>query len=228
MPPVVAPTYRSAPRRGSGSRPAWRHAWSAAPSAKRSARDSRRTVAGGSSHVPTPIPSGTCAATAHRPTCVNCVSGPIPERPSTIAAARAPTSAPSAVTAPRPAIATPAATSLPDPLSQDEVDQRVDRRERFLADLFVRDRDTEAPLDQHDQLERVDRIEAEPLAEDGRVVLDVGRRRLEPEPADEQVFHLGLQSAPVHRATPFRASRAHRPRAPVLEHREPTIDMPRS
>src|SRR5262245_6447205 len=218
MPPVVAPTYRSAPRRGSGSRPAWRHAWSAAPSAKRSARDSRRTVAGGSSHVPTPIPSGTCAASAHRPTCVNWVSGPIPERPSTIAAARAPTSAPSAVTAPRPVMAMPPDTPLPDPLAQDEIDQRVHGRERLLADLLVGDRDPEALLHQHDQLERVDRVEAEPFAEDGGVVLDVGRGGLEPEPADEQVFHLGLQSAPVHCATPFRASWAHRPRAPVLEH----------
>src|SRR3989442_5991467 len=64
---------------------------------------------------------------------------------------------------------------LARPLREDEVDERVHRAEGAPPDLLVGDRDVEAVLYQHNQLERVDRVEAERLAEDGRVVGDVAR-----------------------------------------------------
>src|SRR5258705_3160049 len=61
-------------------------------------------------------------------------------------------------------------------LGADVLGERVDGGEGALADLLVRDRDAELLLDQHDQLERVDRIEAEPVDED-RLVVGDGRCR---------------------------------------------------
>src|SRR5439155_20149601 len=100
----------------------------------------------------------------------------MPQRPSASPAASAGTSPPSAHTTPSPVITTRRGTRLlPRPLREDEVDERVHRAEGAPPDLLVGDRDVEAVLDQHHQLERVDRGEAERLAGGGRVVRGRGR-----------------------------------------------------
>src|SRR5438093_10307546 len=82
----------------------------------------------------------------------------MPQRPSASPAASAGTSPPSAHTTPSPVITTRRGTRLlPRPLREDEVDERVHRAEGASPDLLVGDRDVEAVLDQHHQLERVDR-----------------------------------------------------------------------
>src|SRR5262245_8118816 len=129
----------------------------------------------------------------------------MPERPSARHARTAATSGPRAVTAPSPVMATAAGTALPGALARDEVDEGVHRREGTPADLLVRYRNAETLLDQHHQLERVDRVEPEPLAENRRVVRDVAGVELEPEPLHQQLLHLRAQGRAVH-DHPFRAS----------------------
>src|SRR5438128_5949592 len=215
MPPVVAPTASAAARRRPASRPAARQASAAAASAKRSGRERRRAVAGGSAPTATATASGTCAALRQRPRYGNSVRGPMPQRPSASPAASAGTSPPSAHTTPSPVITTRRGTSLlAPPLREDEVDERVHRAEGAPPDLLVGDRDVEAVLDQHHHLECVDRVEAERLAEDGRVVGDVARGDLEPEPAREEVLHLAAQGGAIHGR-------------PWLEHREPAVHVKR-
>src|SRR5438128_793304 len=125
------------------------------------------------------------------------------------------TSPPSAHTTPSPVITTRRGTSLlARPLREDEVDERVHRAEGAPPDLLVGDRDVEAVLDQHHQLERVDRVEAERLAEDGRVVGDLARGDLEPEPAGEEVLHLAAEAVTIHGR-------------PCLEHREAAVHVKR-
>src|SRR5436309_11809004 len=155
MPPVVAPTASVAARRRPASRPAARQASAAAASAKRSGRERRRTVAGCS--APTATASGTCAALRQRPRYGNSVRGPMPQRPSASPAVSAGTSPPSAHTTPSPVITTRRGTRLlrVRPLREDEVDERVHRTEGAPPDLLVGDRNVEAILDQHHQLERV-------------------------------------------------------------------------
>src|SRR6266481_4895567 len=213
MPPVVAPTASAAARRRLASRPAARQASPAAASAKRSGRERRRAVAGGS--APAATASGTWAALRQRPRYGNSVRGPMPQRPSASPAASAGTSPPSAHTAPSPVITTRRGTSLlARPLREDEVDERVHRAEGAPPDLLVGDRDVEAVLDQHHQLERVDRVEAERLAEDGRVVEEVARGDLEPEPAREELLHLAAEGVTIHGR-------------PCLEHREAAVHVKR-
>src|SRR5438093_3847993 len=110
----------------------------------------------------------------------------MPQRPSASPAISVGTSPPSALTTPSPVITTRAGTlgmggGRPVPFLDDEVDERVHRGEGAAADVLVRDRDVEAVLDQHDQLERVDRVEPERIPEDRPVVGDVGGRDLQPE-----------------------------------------------
>src|SRR5438094_1035001 len=215
MPPVVAPPASAAARRRPASRPAARQASAAAASAKRSGRERRRAVAGGSAPTATATASGTCAALRQRPRYGNSVNGPMPQRPSASPAASAGTSPPSAHTTPSPVITTRRGTRLlPRPLREDEVDERVHRAEGAPPDLLVGDRDVEAVLDQHHQLERVDRVEAERLAEDGRVVGDLARGDLEPEPAGEEVLHLAAEGVTIHGR-------------PCLEHREAAVHVKR-
>src|SRR5207245_2300700 len=122
---------------------------------------------------------------------------------------------PGAPTTPSPVITTRRGTRrLARPLGEDEVDERVHRAEGPPPDLLVGDRDLEAVLDQHHQLERVDRVEAERLSEDGRVVGDVGRGDLEPEPAREEVLHLAAEGVGIHGR-------------PCLEHREAAVHVKR-
>src|SRR5213596_2599608 len=213
MPPVVAPTASAAARRRPASRPAARQASAAAASAKRSGRERRRAVADGS--APAATASGTCAALRQRPRYGNSVRGPMPQRPSASPAASAGTSPPSAHTTPSPVITTRRGTRLlPRPLREDEVDERVHRAEGAPPDLLVGDLNVEAVLDQHHQLERVDRVEAERLAEDGRVVGDLARGDLEPEPAGEEVLHLAAEGVTIHGR-------------PCLEHREAAVHVKR-
>src|SRR5439155_5237704 len=131
----------------------------------------------------------TCAALRQRPRYGNSVKGPMPQRPSASPAASAGTSPPSAHTTPSPVITTRRGTSLlrVRPLREDEVDERVHRAEGAPPDLLVRDRDMEAVLEQHHQLERVDRVEAERLPEDGRVVVVVARSAPEPDAGGEEI-----------------------------------------
>src|SRR5436309_4407111 len=125
----------------------------------------------------------------------------------------------SAATAALPRIVRRSRHDYPDsllarPLREDEVDERVHRAEGAPPDLLVGDRDVEAVLDQHHQLERVDRVEAERLAEDGRVVGDVARGDLEPEPGGEEVLHLAAEAVTIHGR-------------PCLEHREAAVHVKR-
>src|SRR6185503_20989050 len=85
----------------------------------------------------------------------------MPHRPSTSALANAGTSPPSAETCPTPVIAMASATNRPSGRFRldDEVGERRDRSESPLPYFFVRNGDVESLFDQHDQLERVDRIE---------------------------------------------------------------------
>src|SRR5579875_978888 len=143
MPPVVAPTAIAVRCRSAASRPASRHASAAAA-------------------------------------CAKSVSGPMAQRPSASPVTSARTSAPSAVTAPRPVIATArvlavgiarrALGALPAPFRRDELDERRHRGERPLAHLLVGDGHAEALLDEHHELERIDRVEPEAVAEDRRIV----------------------------------------------------------
>src|SRR5262249_20269857 len=66
----------------------------------------------------------------------------------------------------------------PSELSGNEIRQRLDRGEGALADVFVGDLDVELLLDEHDELERIDRVEAEPVDENRRGVLDVIRAKI--------------------------------------------------
>src|SRR5262245_51163575 len=58
---------------------------------------------------------------------------------------------------------------------QDEVGQRFDGGERRLADLLIGNGDVKPFLDQHHQLERIDRVEPEALDEDRGGIIDVFR-----------------------------------------------------
>src|SRR5262245_33288547 len=212
MPPTVAPTQSAASARSPASTPAIRHASAAAATAKRSARERRRQVAGGN------IPasgggSGASAAIAARPRCAKRVSGPMPHRPSRRPDASALMPAPRAVTWPRPVMAMAADNGAPSGGLRvgDEVGERRDRGERALACVLVGDGHVESLLDQHDQLERVDRVEAEPLAtgglaEDRRLVEDLLFRDGEPESAHEEGLHFAPKRAAIHRTSLFRAS----------------------
>src|SRR5262245_31241412 len=185
MPPTVAPTNTPTCARHSGPSTACRNASSAAASASRSGRDSRRAVATGNmlGVGAGGISSGTSAASRQRPPCEKRVSWPIPQRPSVRPARSAPVSPPSAVTAPRPVTATWRMATLTRPvLLGDEIDQGAHRRERPLADLFIGNGHPEPVLDQDDQLERIDRVEPEAVAEDRGVVRDVARQPAEAEP----------------------------------------------
>jgi hypothetical protein len=56
--------------------------------------------------------------------------------------------------------------------SLDELGERRDRGEDLAADLLALDLDAELLLERHHQLERVHRIEPQPLPEQGGLVLD--------------------------------------------------------
>src|SRR5579883_29515 len=222
MPPVVAPTAIAVRCRSAASRPASRHASAAAASAKRSARESRRAVAGATAASGTGTASGTSAAMRQRPACAKSVSGPMAQRPSASPVTSARTSAPSAVTAPRPVIATArvlavgiarrALGALPAPFRRDELDERRHRGERPLAHLLVGDGHAEALLDEHHELERIDRVEPEAVAEDRRIVGDVRRGEIEPQPLGQERLHLGPQPLTIHTRPP-------------LEHREAPVHV---
>src|SRR6266403_1522027 len=142
--------------------------------------------------------------------------------PARNAAANSATELPSAFTVPRPVTTTCGALACishqrvcrerggPAPrdpgsgatalLGRDEIGERIDRRERFLPDLLVGDGDAEMFLDQHDQLEGVDRVEAETVDEDRLVVGDAGRGDvLQTQTRDQEVFQPALQIVGVRR-----------------------------
>src|SRR5262249_29599623 len=168
------------------------------------------------------------AAIPARPMYGKAVSGPIPLRPSTRPVTSESTSGPSAVRAPVPVIATAALrTRLLATLGGDELDQRVHRREGALADLLVRDRDLEPLLDEHHQLQRVDRIEPEAVPEDRCPIGDRRRVAIEAEPGHQKLLHIRPQLLSRHflfpivsaRGRPPRDARGSRPRAPTNRHR---------
>src|SRR5262245_2802509 len=153
------------------------------------------------------------AAIRARPAYGKAVSGPIPPRPSRRPDTSASTSGPSAVRAPIPVIATAALrTRLLATLGGDELDQRVHRREGALADLLVRDRDLEPLLDEHHQLERVDRIEPEAVPEDRRPIRDGRRVAIEAEAGHQEFLHGHSQLLSSHFLFPIASARAGPPR----------------
>ena len=71
-----------------------------------------------------------------------------------------------------------------------------------LPDLLVRDGDAKAVLHQHDQLEGVDRIQPEPLSEDGGIVGNVGGWAVQSEARHQELLHLGEHGGTIHRPIP--------------------------
>src|SRR5262249_11773230 len=80
----------------------------------------------------------------------------------------------------------------------DEIAERVDGGERLDADLFVLNFDPEFLFEPQNELERIDRIEPQALAEQRRIVLNRCWIDVELQPADDQVFDLSRQIFPGH------------------------------
>ena len=72
----------------------------------------------------------------------------------------------------------------------DEVGDRVHRAQHPRAGLLVADRHAEGALDLEHELEHVDRVEAEALAEERRAVADLFRRHRQPQAADDGLLDL--------------------------------------
>src|SRR5262249_9269896 len=77
-----------------------------------------------------------------------------------------------------------------DLLLLDEIAECVDGGERLDADLFILDLDAELLLEAENELERVNRVEAEPLSEERSVILNRGRIHIEFESSDNQALDL--------------------------------------
>src|SRR5207247_6797594 len=85
-----------------------------------------------------------------------------------------------------PRIRTPASVSG-DSLVLEEAAERGHRTERAATHLFVLDPDSEGLLDRENQLESVDRVEPQALAEQRRIVGDLlGSHALQLQAADDQ------------------------------------------
>jgi len=80
------------------------------------------------------------------------VTGPMPRVPARSAVANSATDPASAFTVPRSVTTTRCPLSATTLLGRDELGERVDRGEGFLADLLVGNGDAEVLLDQDDQL----------------------------------------------------------------------------
>src|SRR6187551_3711400 len=82
----------------------------------------------------------------------------------------------------------------------DEVAEGVDGGEGAHADLLVFDLDVKFLLEAEDQLQRVDRVEAQSLSEEGRRVVDGRRVDLELQPPHDQILDARREVLPGHRA----------------------------
>src|SRR5579859_4378234 len=105
---------------------------------------------------------------------------------------------PAAVTAPNPVMTTrrllgtgPRFRLGTVDVSRDEVSKAVDGSKHGLIDFVALDLDAELFFERDDELESIDRIETELLAEQRRVILNfVDRETVEPERFDDQLLQL--------------------------------------